>query len=287
MRERNFLFIFIFFILLTVGTFVHGIYRDQVDWRNDVQRYHCFYHVRVTGLSGREVEGTTVIMVPIPASKEGKFFTPSPQKDIYFSQKLTHIVFDWNDKSGKTPYFENMTEKFDNKVLCNHWTSFIVESDKGYMLEFRTNDTRLEDIHCGVSLIGDYFDIFDPINNGSPMLFLVENLSNISSVPYGDYTKYTSYPTYDTYVYLSNNLNGGENVSFKIMLTTNNDPTEWPQKYVGKYSTILFANVNDTGYVKVSAILGQEVPIRNKSLSVLGSQYARDFYDNKASHVVK
>jgi hypothetical protein len=284
--ERNLLFIFILFILLTVGVFVHGMYRDQVDWREDVTRYYCSYEVEVTGLSGREVEGTTVIMIPIPASKEGKFFTPSPQKDICFSQKLTHKVFDWADKSDKTPYFKNMTEIFDNKELCSHWTSFIAETDKGYMLEFRTNDTRLEDIHCGESLIADYFDIFDPINNGSPMLFPVENLSNVSSVPYGDYTIYASNPTYDTYVYLSDNLKGGENVFFEVYLRANNDPGEWPEEYSGRYKNILFTKVNNTGYVKVKAILGQEVPWGNDSLDVLGNQYAFDYYENKSSHIM-
>ncbi|WP_269848552.1 hypothetical protein [Methanosarcina horonobensis] len=92
------------------------------------------------------------------------------------------------------------------------------------MLGFRTNETRLKDINYGVSFVADYFDIFDPINNGSPMLFPVESLSNISSVPYGEYTKYTSNPTYDTYVYLSDNLKGGENVSFFVYLSANNDP---------------------------------------------------------------
>ncbi len=65
-----------------MGIFVHGIYRDSVDWRDYGQRYLCDYDVKVTGLSGREVNGTTAIMVPIPASKEGKFFY-SPCSERY------------------------------------------------------------------------------------------------------------------------------------------------------------------------------------------------------------
>lgn len=141
------------------------------------------------------------------------------------------------------------------------------------MLGFRTNETRLKDINYGVSFVADYFDIFDPINNGSPMLFPVESLSNISSVPYGEYTKYTSNPTYDTYVYLSDNLKGGENVSFFVYLSANNDPNEWPEKYRGRYNNLLAAKVNDTGYVKVRAIMGQEVPWGDHTLNVLSTQY--------------
>ncbi|MDD2340909.1 MAG: hypothetical protein PHG79_11925 [Methanosarcina sp.] len=201
-----------------------------------------------------------MIMVPIPASKEGKFFTPPVQKDIGFSQK-PHKVFNWSDQSGRGPYFENATKIFDNqREIIGNWITFIAETDKGYMLGFRTNETRLEDIDYSTSFVANYFDIFDPINNGSSMLFPVENVSNISSIPYGKYTKYASNPTYDTYIYLSDNLKGEENVSFFVYLSANNDPTEWPEKYRGQYNNLLAAKVNDTGYVKVMAILGQEVP---------------------------
>ncbi len=39
MRKRNLLIILIFFVFIIVGIFVHGIYRDQVDWREDIRRY--------------------------------------------------------------------------------------------------------------------------------------------------------------------------------------------------------------------------------------------------------
>lgn len=287
MRKRNLLIITIFFVILIVGIFVHAIYMDLNDWREDTARYNCGYTVEVTGLSGREVNGTTVIMVPLPASKEGKFFTPLVQEDTR-TKKLLHKFFNWPEQDLKGPYFhyQNMTELFDNKELSGNWISFITETDKGYMLGFRTNETRLEDIKFGNSFVADYFDIFDPINNGSPMLFPVENISNTSSVPYGDYTMYASNPTYNTYVYLSNNLKGGETVSFDIELDANNDVMEWSEKYVGRYKNLLLAKVNDTGYVKVKAILGQDLPIGNISASLWSSQYARDYYDNKTSHVV-
>lgn len=43
----------------------------------------------MTDLSGRKVNGIAVIMVPVPALKEGKFFIPPAQEGVYFGQKLT------------------------------------------------------------------------------------------------------------------------------------------------------------------------------------------------------
>lgn len=289
MRRKNLLLIPIFFTLFVIGIlFFYVVYAINTGTylnREPVQRYYFEYDIKVTGLSGKEVNGTTVIMVPIPASKEGKFFTPFTQKPDSF-QKFLRKVMRKPERNYIGPYFRNMSEELDNKELIGNWVTFIAETDKGYMYGFRTNETRLKDIHGGAWFVADYFDIFDPINNGSPMLFPVENVSNISSVPYGEYTKYTSNPTYDTYIYLSDNLKEGENVSFFVYLTANNDPYEWPKKYRGRYNNLLAAKVNDTGYVKVRAIMGQEVPWGNDSLDVLSSQYARDYYENKDSHAV-
>ena len=283
MRKRNLLLIPIFFVLLIIGIFAYAVCMDLKDWREDATRYHCDYDVKVTGLSGREVNGTTMIMVPIPASKEGKFFTPATQKDTR-TLKLLHIFFNWPEPYRSCPYYhyQNMTELVDNKEIIGNWTTFIAETDKGYMLGFRTNETKLEDINFGGSFVADYFDIFDPINNGSPILFPIENVSNNSTIPYGDYTRYASYPTYDTYVYLSDNLKGGE-TSFMIILNANNDVTEWPRKYYCLYTNLLFAKVSDTDYVKVRAILGQDLPLGNNSAAILNSQYARDFYADETS----
>jgi hypothetical protein len=285
-RKRNLLLIATFIIFLVGGIFAHAIYVDANDWRDSGQRYHCIYSIGIGGLDGREVEGTTVIMIPIPATKEGRFFTPPAQKDPYFTQELMHEILNWPEQYRKGPYFENATEVFDNKTISGNWTTFIAETDKGYMYGFRTNETRLEDISFGREFVADYFDIFDPINNGSPILFPVENVSNGSSVSYREYTKYASNPTYDTYVYLSDNLKGGETVSVEIQLDANNDPTEWPREYRGCYKNFLLAKVNDTGYVKARAILGQEVPWGNESTSLWGTQYFIDFYGNETSDTV-
>jgi hypothetical protein len=42
-------------------------------------------------------------------------------------------------------------------------------------------------------------------------------------------------------------------------LSVLNDPTV-PEKYNGRYENIVLSKVNETGFVKVQAILGQEVP---------------------------
>lgn len=291
MKKRNLLIISIFFVCLVVGTlFAYAMYAINMGMYNSrepSQRYYFSYDIEVTGLSGRHVNGTTVIMVPIPASKEGKFLTPPPQREPDLTQsfmlRLKQEITRKSEPKLIGPYFENMTETLDNKrVARGKWVTFITETDKGYMLGFRTNETRLEDIDRGFDFVANYFDIFDPINNGSPILFPIENVSNVSSVPYGDYTKYISNPSYDTYVYLSDNLKGGENVSFFVYLNANNDPYEWPEEYRGGYNNLLAAKVNDTGYVKARAILGQEVPWGNDSLDVLSTQYFLDFYSDEA-----
>ena len=292
MRNRKLLIPLFIVLLIVCILFAYTIYAINMGTyygREPVQRYYCWYDIRVTDLSGKEVTGTTTIMLPIPASKEGEFFTPEAQKEPTLFQsflfKVTHRYRPEEDhKIG--PYFRNMTETVDNKELAGNWITFITKTDKGYLLGFRTNKTKLEDIHFGVSFVADYIDVLDPVNKGSPILFPVENVSNISSVPYGDYTKYASSPTYDSYVYLSNNLKGNENVSFFVYLNANNDPTKWSQEYRGRYTNLLATKVNETGYVKVKVIVGQEMPFGNKTLDVLSSQYARDFYDNKTAQIV-
>jgi hypothetical protein len=284
--RKNLLLIPIFFTLLVTSVlFFYVVYAINTGTylnREPVERYYFEYDIKVTGLSGKEVSGTTVIMVPIPASKEGKFFTPFTQKPDFIQRFLLKIMHKpEQDRIG--PYFENISETLDNKEIMGNWVTFIAETDKGHMLGFRTNETRLEDISYGGCFVADYFDIFDPINNGSPMLFPVENMSDVYSTPYGDYTKYASNPKYNTYIYLSDNLKGGENVSFFVYLTANNDPYEWPEKYRGRYNNLLLAKVNDTGYVKVRTIMGQEIPWGNDSLEVMSTQYFSDFYADETS----
>ena len=287
MRKRNLLLIAILFIFLIVGILIGIInYAINKEAYYESEPYHCSYSISVTGLSNKEVNGTTMIMAPIPASKEGEFFTPHMRKHD-FMQWLYYELHHVPEKDREFgPHLRNVTETFDSRYMPpGKWVTFIAETEKGPMLCFRTNETRLEDINFGASFVADHSDIFDPINNGSSILFPIENISNTSSVPYGDYTKYATNPTYDTYVYLSNNLKVGGNISFELILTALNDPMV-PEKYKGMYENIVFARVNDTGFVKVQAILAQNVPYEINSTGALGSQYAYDYWDNKTSHVV-
>ncbi|WP_240664305.1 hypothetical protein [Methanosarcina sp. MSH10X1] len=258
----------------------HSIYMDAKDWRDDGQRYLCFYEVEVTGLSGKDVPEPTVIMVPIPATKEGRFFTPPAQKDPYFTQELMHEINNWPEKHRRGPYFENATEIFNNKTIPGGWTTFIAETEKGPMLGFRTNESRLQDISFSADFVADYYDIFDPINNESPILFPVENVSNSLVVPYGEYTKYASIPIYESYVYVSDYRQGAP-IHFHIHLDAHNDPNEWPRKYRGQYLSEIKATVSRTGFLKVRVILGQEIPWMNSSQ--WNNRYSPEYYADETS----
>jgi len=120
MTKKDRYFIALFLILVAgsipMSIILHSIYMDSIDWRDRGQRYNCIYNVNIGGLSGRDVLGPTIIMVPIPATKGGKFFTPPAQKDPCFTQELMHEINNWPEQYRKSPYFENATEIFDNKT---------------------------------------------------------------------------------------------------------------------------------------------------------------------------
>lgn len=58
-----------------------------------------------------------MIAVPIPASKESKFFSPSTQNKPDFIQSFMYEVEHVPEKDRRGPYFGNMTEIFDNKEI--------------------------------------------------------------------------------------------------------------------------------------------------------------------------
>jgi len=265
--RKRYLLLIPVFLAIVLWLLIFIIFATPHLWREPTDSYYSSYNVKVTGLSGKEAQGTTVILVPIPASKDGNFFTPPSDKEPDFIRRLG-----------------NMTETFDNKEIIGKWVTFIAKTEKGPMLGFRTNETWLEDINFDASFVAYRFDIFDPINNGSPMLFPVENLSNFSSVPYGNYTKYTSNPNYDTYIFLSENLQRGKNVSFDVHLQAHNDPREWSGKYFGQYDNTILANVSDTGFVKVQAILEQSLPFDGPggiAVDSSGNVYVADSGNNR------
>lgn len=257
--------IFVAFLLLAILVFVfiaNALYLNSLEWRSDDKRDSCYYSVNIGGLSGKEVTGTTIILVPIPATKEGQFLDPPSQQDLGFMQKLVHEYISHTPKSKQLgPTFENTSELLDNKS-SGIWKTFIEETDDGYMMGFRTNESTLDDISFGKTIVVDNIDIFDPINK-SLILCPIKNLSNISTVTYGVQTKYSSNPDYESYVYLSNNLRN-ESINFEVSIRCYNDHTEWPEEYRGSYKSYIGTefqgfNVNDTGKVKVSVSLEQSL----------------------------
>lgn len=69
------------------------------DWRADELRPHYEYTVKISGLSGTEVWGTTKILVPISATKEGVFpITPS-QEEPSFLKASCKSMFSTRQKS--------------------------------------------------------------------------------------------------------------------------------------------------------------------------------------------
>jgi len=262
MRKRNSLLIIIFLIfILTAGLFVHTLILNAKDWREIGQRYNYGYSVQVEGLSGREVAGTTTIMVPIPATKDGKFVTTPPRKEPTLAQKLMHeYVLHTPEKFRKGPDLKNSTETLDNRFIIGNWTTFIAETDEGYMLGFKTNESILSDIDFGSEVVVvDYIDIFDPIHKNGPILYPMRNLSTFSMTPYGDQLKYSSNQSYDSYVYLSDNIGEGYKY-FDVTLRCVNDPNEWDREYCGSYQSYVKTSINETGEVKVGVVLKQTIP---------------------------
>ena len=260
MKKRYSLLIGVLLVFsLAGGLFLYIADMNMTLWREVGQRDYYGYTVDVRGLSGREVIGTTTIMVPIPATKDGIFITTPSQKEPSFIQNLIYEYFLHTPESKrKGPYFENTTEKFDNRLVIGNWTTFIAETDEGYMLGFKTNESTLTDISFGVSVVMDSVDIFDPIYKNGPILYPIRNLSNISMIPYGNQVKYSSNPTYESYIYLSDNIQEGF-TNFDIALNVHNDPTKWAKEYRGYYLNTVYVNTSSSGKIKVRATIEQSI----------------------------
>lgn len=256
MKKQDFkLIIILLLFVLAASSFIYIYFiSDMNEWRNENLRNNYQYHVEVGGLSGRHAVDTTTIMVPIPATNEGKLAITTHQKKPSFAQKLSRLHYPKNRRKG--PYFENTTETLDDKSINGNWTTFITETEDGYMLGFKTDDPILEDISFRELVVVDYVDIFDPISKNSPILCPTKNISEISMVPYGDQSVYSSNPSYESFVYLSDNIEKGT-THFGISLTVKNDITEWPFEYRGHYDNSIGISTNSTGKISVRAVLTQ------------------------------
>lgn len=256
MKKQDFkLTVTLLLFILAASSFIYIYFiADMNEWRNDNLRNNYQYHIDVEGLSGRHAVGTTTVMVPIPATKDGELAITTHQKEPSFAQKLSRLHYPKDRQKG--PYFENTTEALDNKSIRGNWTTFIAETEDGYMLGFKTNQSILEDISFGELVVVDFVDIFDPISKNSPILYPTKNISEISMIPYGSQSVYSSNPSYESYVYLSDNIEKGT-THFSISLTVKNDITEWPFEYRGHYDNSIGISTNDTGKISVRAVLKQ------------------------------
>lgn len=261
MKKRYSLLLGFFLVFILVAGLFYYIVVDlnMVLWREFGQRDTYGYFVDVKGLSGREATGTTTVMVPIPATKDGKFVTTPSQKEPSFIQNLIYeYILHTPVSYRKGPYWENTTETLNNKLINGNWTTFIAETDEGYMLGFKTNESTLTDIYFSVGVVMDSVDIFDPIYKNGPVLYPMRifQTSNISMIPYGNQVKYGSNPTYESYVYLSDNIEE-EFTNFDIALNVHNDPTKWAKEYRGYYLSTVYVNTSSSGKIKVRATIEQ------------------------------
>jgi len=259
MNAKKKLLLSIFIILFfSAMIFMHALSKNAELWREDGQRDSFTYSISIEGLSGKKVNETTMIMVPFPTTKDGQLINSYSQKEPSLEQHiLDRYILHTPDKYTKGPYFANLTEQLDNRFLSNGWTTFIVETEDGYMLKLESNESVLEDIHFTTEVVVEDIDIFDPIGRDSPILSPAFGFSETSTKPYGKQVNYNSRVNYWTYVYLSDNIEAG-NKSIEVTVDAHNDPNEWEKEYRGSYIVTVWDDVEGAGKIEVEATLEQE-----------------------------
>jgi len=213
-------------LLLIVLSGLYVVEMNLKDWRADELRPHYEYTVKISGLSGTEVLGTTKISVPIPATKEGVFaITPSQEEPSFFKSFLQEHVFHMPEKYIRGIYFENTTESLDNKSLNGNWTTSIVNTKRGPMLEFRTNESVLADISFSKIVVLEQMDNEDPINENSPILYPIASEVSLVGEDYQYFRLMSRVITYETYIEMSDNINS-KAIKSDISLEVYPDVTE-------------------------------------------------------------
>ena len=244
-----------FLILLLI--LLSGLYVVEMnlrDWRSDDLRPHYEYSVQISGLSRNEVSGTTKILVPIPAKKEGIFVTtPSQEDPSFFKQLLQEHVFHTPEKYKRGIYFENTTETFDNRSLDGNWTTSIVDTKYGPMLEFRTNKSVLEDISFSDIVVLEHVNNKDPINESSPILYPIVSEVSVIGEDYHNFRLMSRVITYETYLVTSDNIGNGT-INFDISLEVYPDASDRDGDK-GTYKNGLNAVVTEPGEHKANATI--------------------------------
>lgn len=196
------------------------------EWRSDDLRPHYEYSVKISGLSGNEALKTTKILVPIPATKEGVFATtPSQEDPSFFKKLLQEYVFHTPEKYRRGIYFKNTTESLDNRSLDGNWTTSIVDTNYGPMLEFRTNEPVLTDISFSEFVLLEEVNYEDPINENSPILYPIASDVSVVEEDYQYFRLMSRVVAYETYISISDNVDS-EAITFDIDLEVYPDYTE-------------------------------------------------------------
>lgn len=241
-------------VLLILLSSLYIIEMNLRDWRSDDLRPHYEYSVEISGLSGKEVSGTTKILVPIPATKEGIFVTTPSQEDLSFlKQLLQEHVFHAPEKYKRGIYFENTTETFDNRSLDGNWTTSIVDTNYGPMLEFSTSESVLEDISFLDIVVLEQVNNKDPINESSPILYPIVSEVSVMGEDYHHFRIMSRVITYETYLVTSDNIGNGT-IIFNIDLGVYPDASERDGDK-GTYKNELEAIVTEPGEHKANATI--------------------------------
>lgn len=224
------------------------------EWRSDDLRPHYEYTVQIKGLSGKEASGTTKIIVPIPATKEGTFaITPSQKEPSFLKNLLQEYVFHTPDKYKKGIYFENTTESLDNKSIRENWTTSIVNTKHGPMLEFKTNESILTDISFSEFVVLEQANNKEPINENNPILYPIVTEASVVKEDYQYFRLITRLITYETYIEISDNIDG-KDIRFNIVLEVYPDVNE-RIGHIGTYKNKLEMISTESGELKGNATI--------------------------------
>jgi hypothetical protein len=249
--------IIIYFFLILLLIVLSGLYVVEMnlrDWRAEELRPHYEYTVKISGLSGTEVLGTTKILVPIPATKEGVFaITPSQEEPSFFKSLLQKHIFHTPEKYIRGIYFENTTESLDNESLNGNWTTSIVSTKHGPMLEFRTNESVLADISFSKIVVLEQMDNEDPIYENSPVLYPIASEVSLVGEDYQYFRLMSRVITSETYIEMSDNINS-KAIKFDISLEVYPDVTERDGDK-GTYKNKLDVVVAESGELKKNATI--------------------------------
>lgn len=245
---------FFLILLLTVLTGLFIIEMNLREWRADELRPHYEYAVKISGLSGTEVLGTTKILVPIPATKEGVFAITPPQKEpSFFKSLLQKYIFHTPEKYIRGIYFENTTESLDNKSINGNWTTSIVNTKHGPMLEFRTNESVLTDISFSKIVVLEQMNNEDPINENSPILYPIASEVSLVGEDYQYFRLMSRVITYETYIEMSDNINS-KAIKFDIGLEVYPDVAE-RNGNKGAYKNKLDVIIVESGELRKNATI--------------------------------